>query len=185
MCFNVDDRMLPCFLGADLSSRRDMLRVLHKELLASSAEHTAAHHERFAKPVPCKDKTKWLLEMRQWLADLRDVPRSVHPRGGGLEGEEGEEGALRTARSPPSKEGQHQRSQKRSLAPKEPEKLHSAIEQKAAGWAVMDADTTLSDASAAMLKGAKSESKRCRQCVSTVQTVCQGERVREATNRES
>ena len=31
------------------------------------------------------------------------------------------------------------------LAPNDPGKLHSAIERKAAGWAVMDADTRLSD----------------------------------------
>ena len=42
---NIGDRMLPCLLGAGLSSRCDSLRV------ASAAEHTAALHERFATPV--------------------------------------------------------------------------------------------------------------------------------------
>ena len=60
ICFNIDD-MLPYLLGADLSSGCAILSVLHKELLASTAEHTAALHERFAKPVPCRDKTKLLL----------------------------------------------------------------------------------------------------------------------------
>ena len=53
ICFNIDDKMLPYLLGADLSSGCAILRVLHKEILASTAEHTAALHERFAKPLPC------------------------------------------------------------------------------------------------------------------------------------
>ena len=65
ICFNIDDKMLPYLLGADLSSGCAILRVLHKEILASTAEHTAALHERFAKPVTCRDKTKLLLTLRQ------------------------------------------------------------------------------------------------------------------------
>ena len=37
--FNIDDKMLPYLLGADLSSGFEILRVLHKEILASTAEH--------------------------------------------------------------------------------------------------------------------------------------------------
>ena len=58
ICFNIDE-MLPYLLGADLSS--------------GCAGHTAAHHERFAKPVPCRDKTKLLLTLRQWLTDLKEL----------------------------------------------------------------------------------------------------------------
>ena len=72
ICFNIDD-MLPYLLGADLSSGCAILSVLHKEILASTAEHTAALHERFAKPVPCRDKTKLLLSLRQWLTDLKEL----------------------------------------------------------------------------------------------------------------
>ena len=43
------------------------------------------------------------------------------------------------------------------LAPNDPGKLYSAIERKAAGWAVMDADTRLSDSSAGAGKGAKGD----------------------------
>ena len=71
ICFNIDDKMLPYVLGADLSSGCAILRVLHKEILASTAERTAALHERFAKPVPCRNKTKLLLTLRQWLTDLK------------------------------------------------------------------------------------------------------------------
>ena len=46
-----------------------------------------------------------------------------------------------------------------SLAPNDPGKLYSAIERKAAGWAVMDADTRLSDGSAGAGKGAKGDHK--------------------------
>ena len=49
VCFNTDDKMLPYLLGADLSSGCAILRVLHREILESTAEHTAALHERFAK----------------------------------------------------------------------------------------------------------------------------------------
>ena len=47
--------------------------MLHKQILASTAEHTAALHERFAKPVPCRDKTKLFLTLRQWLTDLKEL----------------------------------------------------------------------------------------------------------------
>ena len=58
ICFNIVDKMLPYLLGADLSSGCMILRVSHREVFASTAEHTAALHERFAKLVPCRDKTK-------------------------------------------------------------------------------------------------------------------------------
>ena len=45
------------------------------------------------------------------------------------------------------------------LAPKDPRKLYSAIERKAAGWAVMDADTRLNEGSAREGKGAKGDHK--------------------------
>ena len=64
-------------LGDDLSSECDILRVSLKENLASTAEHTAALHERFAKPAPCKDWTKLLLEMRLWPADLKELQAAV------------------------------------------------------------------------------------------------------------
>ena len=73
ICLNIDDKMLPYLLGADLSSGCAILSVLHKEILASTAEHTAALHERFAKPVPCRDKTKLLLTLRRWLTDLKEM----------------------------------------------------------------------------------------------------------------
>ena len=40
------------------------------------------------------------------------------------------------------------------LAPNDPGKLYSAIERKAAGWAVIDADTSLNDSAAGTGKGA-------------------------------
>ena len=36
----------------------------NEEIRASTAEHTTARHERFAKPVSCRDKTKLLLTLR-------------------------------------------------------------------------------------------------------------------------
>ena len=45
------------------------------------------------------------------------------------------------------------------LPPSDPRKLYSAIVRKAAGWAVMDTNTRLSNNSASMPKGAKGESK--------------------------
>ena len=152
ICFNIDDKMLPYLLGADLSSGCAILRVLNKEILASTAEHTAALHERFAKPVPCRDKTKLLLTLRQWLTDLKE---------------------LQAAGSSPSKETVMQSLKTVTggirdltvleitdlLAPNDPGKLYSAIERKAAGWTVMDADTRLSDSSAGAGKGTKGDHK--------------------------
>ena len=43
------------------------------------------------------------------------------------------------------------------LAPNGPGKLYSAIERKAAGWAVMDADTRLNEGSVGTGKGAKGD----------------------------
>ena len=151
ICFDVDNKMLPHFLGADLSSSCAILRVLHNEILASTAEHTAAHHERFAKPVPCRDKTKQLLTLRHWLTDFKE---------------------LQAAGSSPSKETVMQSMKTVTgeirvlnnvheitvlLAPNDPGKLYSAIERKAAGWAVMDADTRLNDSAAGAGKGAKGD----------------------------
>ena len=153
ICFNIDDKMLPYLLGADLSSGCAILRVLHKEVLASTAEHTAALHERFAKPVPCRDKTKLLLTLRQWLTDLKE---------------------LQAAGSSPSKETVMQSLKTVTggirdlnnvheitdlLSPNDPGKPYSAIERKAAGWAVMDADTRLSDSSTGAGKGARGDHK--------------------------
>ena len=73
ICVFVDDRMLPHLLGANLSSGCAILGVLHKEILASSAEHTAALNERRAQLVPCREKTKLLLTLRQWLTDLKEL----------------------------------------------------------------------------------------------------------------
>ena len=137
ICFNIDDKMLPYLLGADL------LRVLHKEILASTAEHTSALHERFAMPVPCRDKTKLLLTLRQRLTDLKE---------------------LQAAGSSPSKETVMQFLKKVTggirdlnnvhentdlLAPNDSGKLYCAFERKVAGWAVMDADTRLNPVFAA------------------------------------
>ena len=46
------------------------MRALHKEIFASTADNTAAFHERLAKSVHCRDETKLLLTLGQWLADL-------------------------------------------------------------------------------------------------------------------
>ena len=73
ICFDIDDKTVPYLLGADLSSGCAILRVLLNEILASTAEHTTALHERCAKPVPCRDKTKLLLTLGQWLADLKEL----------------------------------------------------------------------------------------------------------------
>ena len=82
ICSNIDDKMLPYLLGADLSLGCAILRVLHKEILSITAEHPAALHERFAKPVLCRDKTKLLLTLRQWLTDLKElqVAEARHPK---------------------------------------------------------------------------------------------------------
>ena len=153
ICFNIVDKMLPYLLGADLSSGRAILRVLHKEILASTAEPTAALHDRFAKPVPCRDKTKLLLTLRQWLTDLKE---------------------LQAAGSSPSKETVMQSLKTVTggirdlnsvheitdlLAPNDPGKLYSATERKTAGCAVMDADTPLNDSSAGAGEGAKGDHK--------------------------
>ena len=73
ICFNIHDKMFPHHLGADLSSGCAILRVLHRQILWSTAEHTAALHERFAKPVFCRVKTKLLLTLGQWLTDLKEL----------------------------------------------------------------------------------------------------------------
>ena len=73
ICFGVDDKMLPYLFVADLSSSCATLRVLHKEILSSTAERTAALHESFAKPVPCRDKTNLLLTLRHWLTNLKEL----------------------------------------------------------------------------------------------------------------
>ena len=52
--YNID------LLGADLSPGCAILRVSHKEILASTTDHTAALHER-------------LLTKRQWLTNLKEL----------------------------------------------------------------------------------------------------------------
>ena len=118
--------MLPYLLGADLSSGCAILRVLHKETLASTAEHTAALHERFAKPVPCRDKTKLLLTLRQCLTDIKES----QPAG-----------------SSPYKETMMQsvKTVTGGIRDLNNGKLYPPIERMAAGWAVMDADIRLND----------------------------------------
>ena len=153
ICFDVDDKMLPYLLGADLSSSFAILRVLQKEILASTAEHTAALHERFAKLVPCRDKTKLLLTLRQWLTDLKES---------------------QAAGSSPSKETVMQPMAMVTggirdfnnvheitdlLATSDPGMLVSATERKAARWAMMDADTGISDSTAGAGKGTKGDDK--------------------------
>ena len=51
-----------------------MLTVLQEEILASTEEYAA--------PVPCKDKKKLLLEICQWLSDLKEsqAAGSPHPK---------------------------------------------------------------------------------------------------------
>ena len=57
ICFSIDDKMLPYLLGVDPSSGCAILRVLHKEILASTAEHSTALHERFeARPLQGQDE---------------------------------------------------------------------------------------------------------------------------------
>ena len=77
ICFNIGDKMLQYLLGADLSTDCAILRELHKEILASTAAHTAVRHERFVKPVPCRDKTNLLLTLSQWLTDLNALLKTV------------------------------------------------------------------------------------------------------------
>ena len=130
-------------LGAGLSSGCAILRVLHKEILASTTEHTAALHERFAKPVPCREKTKLLLTLRQWLTDLKE---------------------LQVAGSSPSKEtvmqslktvtGWYQRPQQRTRNHRLDCANRSMGRQLAS-----DADTRLSDSTAGAGKGAKGDLK--------------------------
>ena len=142
--------MFPYLLGADLSSGCAILRVLHKEIFASTAEHTAALHERFAKPVPCRDKTELLLTLRQWLTDFKE---------------------LQAARSSPSKETMMQSLKTVTrgfrdlnnvheiadlLAPNDPGNLYSATERKAASCGRL---WTLNDSSAGAGKGAKVDHK--------------------------
>ena len=62
ICFNIDDKMLPYLLGADLSSGCGILSALHKEILASTAEHTAALHERFAKARPLQGQDETVVD---------------------------------------------------------------------------------------------------------------------------
>ena len=78
ICFNIDDKMLPYLLGADLSSSCAILSALHKKILASTAEHTAALHERFAKPIPCRDKTKLFLTFRQSRTSRSCKRQEIH-----------------------------------------------------------------------------------------------------------
>ena len=128
LCFNIDEKMLPYLFGADLSSGCAILRELHKEIFASAAEHTAALHERFAKPVPCRDKTKLLTYLKELQAagsspTKETVMQYVKTVTGGIR-------ALNNV---------HQLTD--WLAPSDPGNQLSAIERKVAGWAVMDADT--------------------------------------------
>ena len=76
-------------------------------------------------PVLCKDKTKLLLEMRQWLSDPKELQavRSPLPKETVMQ-------SLNTVA------GQYQRSQQvtDSPVPNHPRKLWSVIELKVAGW---------------------------------------------------
>ena len=127
----------------------------HIEIFASTAEHTAALHERFAKPVPAGTN--------EAVVDVETVaygPKAV-ARGRKLVIQRDSDAI------PEDGHGWHQR---RQLAPSDPGKLHSAIERIASGSAVMDADTLLSDSSVGAGKGAKGDHKRCAQRDDALQT---------------
>ena len=151
--FNIDDKMLPHLLGADLWSGCAILRVFHEEILSSTAEHTAALHERFAKPIPCRDKTKLLLTLRQWLTDLKELQAA-----GSSPSKETVMKSLKTVTGG-TRDLNNVHEIADLLAPNDPGKLYSAIERKAAGWAVMDADTRLNDSSAGAGKGTEGDRK--------------------------
>ena len=113
--------------------------MLHKEILASTAEHTAALHERFAKRVPCRDKTKLLLTLRQWLTDLMELQAA-----GSSPSKETVMPSLKTVTGG-NRDLNNMHEITDLLTPCDPGKLYSAIERNAARSAVMDADTRLSD----------------------------------------
>ena len=123
--------------------------VLHNKTLASTAEHTAVLHERFAKPVPCRDTMKLLLTLSQWLTDLKE---------------------LQAAGSSTSKETVMQSLKTVTDGIRDLDPVHEITDllapndpghrtQGRRGWLVMDADTRLNDSSAGAGKGAKGDHK--------------------------
>ena len=78
ICFNIDDKMLPYLLGVDLSSGCAILRELHEEILASTAEHTAALHERFAKASTTEFVLSYMALATTWIVkNLRRNTRGL------------------------------------------------------------------------------------------------------------
>ena len=135
----------------------------HHTSLARTCRQAARSSECYTKRSLCarlstrrhftRGLPKLPLTVRQWLTDLRK---------------------LQAAGSSPSKETVMQSLKTVTggirdlnnvheitdlLAPNDPGKLYSAIERKAAGWAVMDADTRLNDSSAGAGKGVKGDHK--------------------------
>ena len=120
--------------------------MLHKEILASTAEHTAAL------PLPRQDEA---------AVDLETVAH----RPQGVAGcwkfaiqRNSDAISLRTV-TDGIRDLNNVHEITDLLAPNDPGKLYSAIERKAAGWAVMDADTRLNDSSAGAGKGARGDHK--------------------------
>ena len=117
--------------------RRSVVKLRDLDSVAeiNPCEHGRAH----ATPISCRNKTELLLTLRRWLTDLME---------------------LQAAGSSPSKETVMQSLNSVTggirdpnnvheitdlLAPNDPGKLYSAIQRKAAGWAVLDADVRHSD----------------------------------------
>ena len=136
MCFSIDDRMLPHLLGADLSFGCDFLRALHEDFFASTAKHRSAV-----------------------VGDAQVADGSQRIAGSGESAIQTNSHAILEQSRATSETSDMFQECFDLLPPSGTRKLHSAIVRKAAGWAVMDTNTRLSNDSASMPKGAKGESK--------------------------
>ena len=69
----VDDKLLLYLLRVDKKNGMEMLRTLYKAINSTTSERTAALHERFSKPTPCKAKGNLAVALRQWQEDLQEL----------------------------------------------------------------------------------------------------------------
>jgi hypothetical protein len=73
LCTQVDDRMLLYLLSIPKTDGAGMLKMLYRTINKTTDERTAALHERFSRPVPCRVKEKLSLALHGWKEDLEEL----------------------------------------------------------------------------------------------------------------
>ena len=147
ICFSIDDKMLPCLLGASIVKLRDPESVAQRNPCQDGRAHGSTSRE------VCQ--AFHLLRQDEAAVDVEKVADRPQGVAGG--------GKLVIQRNSDAiaedGHGWHQRPQQRARNHRSTGAERFTIERTAAGWVVMDADTCLGDSSAYARKRAKGDHK--------------------------